>query len=121
MFEVFANLAQGFSVALAPANLLYVVAGCLAGTLIGALPGIGPINGVAILLPIAFSAGLPPESALILLAGIYYGAEYGGRISSILLNVPGDAGAVFTTLDGHPMAQKGEAGRALSLSAPRSR
>lgn len=117
MFEVLSNLSLGFSVALQPANFLYVVAGCLGGTLIGALPGIGPINGVAILLPIAFSAGLPPESALILLAGIYYGAEYGGRISSILLNVPGDAGAVFTTLDGNPMAKKGEAGRALSLSA----
>ncbi len=83
----------------------------------GALPGIGPINGVAILLPIAYGLGLPPESALILLAGIYYGAEYGGRISSILLNVPGDASAVMTTLDGHPMARRGEAGRALSLSA----
>ncbi|MFT5700228.1 MAG: putative tricarboxylic transport membrane protein [Desulforhopalus sp.] len=117
MNEVFAGLYTGFGVALAPMNLLYVIVGCFSGTLIGALPGIGPINGVAILLPIAYSLGLPPESALILLAGIYYGAEYGGRISSILLNVPGDAGAVFTTLDGNPMAKKGEAGRALSLSA----
>ena len=83
----------------------------------GALPGIGPINGVAILLPLAYTIGLPPESAIILLAGVYYGAEYGGRISSILLNVPGDAGAVMTTLDGYPLAQKGEAGRALALSA----
>ncbi|MFV0387060.1 tripartite tricarboxylate transporter permease [Paracoccus sp. (in: a-proteobacteria)] len=117
MSEVLNGLATGFSVALSPVNLLLVIAGCFFGTLIGALPGIGPINGVAILLPIAYSLGLPPESALILLAGIYYGAEYGGRISSILLNVPGDAGAVITTLDGHPMAMKGEAGRALSLSA----
>jgi putative tricarboxylic transport membrane protein len=117
MNEVFSGLYTGFGVALAPMNLLYVIVGCFSGTLIGALPGIGPINGVAILLPIAYSLGLPPESALILLAGIYYGAEYGGRISSILLNVPGDAGAVFTTLDGNPMAKKGEAGRALSLSA----
>ena len=117
MVEVLAGLSNGFSVALQPLNLLYVIFGCFAGTLIGALPGIGPINGVAILLPIAYSIGLPPESALILLAGIYYGAEYGGRVSSILLNVPGDAGAVFTTLDGNPMAKKGEAGRALSLSA----
>ena len=117
MNEVFAGLYTGFGVALAPMNLLYVIVGCFSGTLIGALPGIGPINGVAILLPIAYSLGLPPESALILLAGIYYGAEYGGRISSILLNVPGDAGAVFTTLDGNPMAKNGEAGRALSLSA----
>ncbi|KJS02583.1 MAG: tripartite tricarboxylate transporter TctA [Desulfobulbaceae bacterium BRH_c16a] len=117
MNEILAGLYQGFGVALDPMNLMYVIIGCFSGTLIGALPGIGPINGVAILLPIAYSAGLPPESALILLAGIYYGAEYGGRISSILLNVPGDAGAVFTTLDGNPMAKRGEAGRALSLSA----
>jgi putative tricarboxylic transport membrane protein len=117
MNEILAGLYQGFGVALDPMNLMYVVIGCFSGTLIGALPGIGPINGVAILLPIAYSIGLPPESALILLAGIYYGAEYGGRVSSILLNVPGDAGAVFTTLDGNPMAKRGEAGRALSLSA----
>ncbi|AVX06054.1 putative 52.8 kDa protein in TAR-I ttuC' 3'region (plasmid) [Maritalea myrionectae] len=111
------GLGAGFAVALDPFNLFLVLAGCFAGTLIGALPGLGPINGVAILLPIAYGLGFPPESAIILLAGIYYGAEYGGRISSILLNVPGDAGAVFTTLDGNPMAKKGEAGRALSLSA----
>jgi len=117
MNAVLSGLSQGFAVALDPMNFFYVIIGCFSGTLIGALPGIGPINGVAILLPIAYSAGLPPESALILLAGIYYGAEYGGRVSSILLNVPGDAGAVFTTLDGNPMAKKGEAGRALSLSA----
>ncbi|RAP40674.1 tripartite tricarboxylate transporter TctA [Rhodovulum viride] len=117
METVLSGLATGFAVALTPLNILLVLIGCFSGTLIGALPGIGPINGVAILLPIAYGLGLPPESALILLAGIYYGAEYGGRISSILLNVPGDAGAVMTTLDGHPMALKGEAGRALSLSA----
>ncbi|KGJ03543.1 putative tricarboxylic transport membrane protein [Paracoccus halophilus] len=117
MAEVLAGLGTGFAVALDPFNLMLVLFGCFAGTLIGALPGIGPINGVAILLPIAYSLGFPPESALILLAGIYYGAEYGGRISSILLNVPGDAGAVMTTLDGNPMARRGEAGRALSLSA----
>ncbi|MEZ5478384.1 MAG: tripartite tricarboxylate transporter permease [Thiolinea sp.] len=117
MEAVLAGLGQGFAVALDPINLALVLAGCFFGTLIGALPGIGPINGVAILLPIAYSLGLPPESALILLAGIYYGAEYGGRISSILLNVPGDAGAVMSTLDGNPLAKRGEAGRALSLSA----
>ncbi len=117
MNEVITGLSHGFGVALLPMNLALVMLGCFAGTLIGALPGIGPINGVAILLPIAYTLGLPPESALILLAGIYYGAEYGGRISSILLNVPGDAGAVMSTLDGNPMAKKGEAGRALSLSA----
>ncbi|MFN3209338.1 MAG: tripartite tricarboxylate transporter permease [Roseovarius sp.] len=117
MEAVFTGLATGFGVALDPFNLFLVLAGCFAGTLIGALPGLGPINGVAILLPIAYGLGFGPESALILLAGIYYGAEYGGRISSILLNVPGDAGAVMTTLDGNPMARAGDAGRALSLSA----
>ncbi|MHC5656143.1 tripartite tricarboxylate transporter permease [Stappia sp.] len=117
MDAVISGLSAGFAVALQPFNLSLVLIGCFAGTLIGSLPGIGPINGVAILLPIAYGLGFPPESALILLAGIYYGAEYGGRISSILLNVPGDAGAVMTTLDGNPMAKRGEAGRALSLSA----
>ncbi len=117
MDTVISGLATGFSVALDPFNLMLVMVGCFAGTLIGALPGLGPINGVAILLPIAYGLGFAPESALILLAGIYYGAEYGGRISSILLNVPGDAGAVMTTLDGNPMARAGQAGRALSLSA----
>ena len=117
MDAVFSGLASGFATALQPLNLALVLLGCFAGTLVGALPGIGPINGVAILLPIAYGFGLPPESAIILLAGVYYGAEYGGRISSILLNVPGDAGAVMTTLDGNPMARNGEAGRALSMSA----
>lgn len=116
MMETLSLLGDGFAVALSPLNLALVIFGCFAGTLIGALPGIGPINGVAILLPIAYSLRLPPESAIIMLAGIYYGAEYGGRVSSILLNVPGDAGAVMTTLDGNPMAKNGQAGRALSLS-----
>ena len=117
MDAILSGLATGFSVALDPFNLMLVLVGCFLGTLIGALPGLGPINGVAILLPIAYGLKFPPESALILLAGIYYGAEYGGRISSILLNVPGDASAVMTTLDGHPMALRGEAGKALSTSA----
>ena len=117
MDVVLEGLAAGFAVALTPLNLVIVLVGCFLGTFIGALPGIGPTNGVAILLPIAYGLQLPVESALILLAGIYYGAEYGGRISSILLNVPGDASAVITTFDGHPMAAGGEAGRALSMSA----
>ena len=117
MDAVLSGLGTGFAVALDPFNLMLVLVGCFVGTLIGALPGLGPINGVAILLPIAYGLGFQPEAALILLAGIYYGAEYGGRISSILLNVPGDAGAVMTTLDGNPMARAGQAGRALSLSA----
>ncbi|WP_150285947.1 tripartite tricarboxylate transporter permease [Rhabdaerophilum calidifontis] len=107
---------QGFGVALLPQNLLIGLIGCFLGTMIGALPAIGPINGIALLLPIAYTAGLPPESTLILLAGVYYGAEYGGRISSILLNVPGDAGAVMTALDGYPMARRGEATKALAIS-----
>ncbi len=81
------------------------------------LPGLGPINGVAILMPLAFALKLPPETALILLAAVYMGCEYGGRISSILLNVPGDAGAIMTALDGYPMARKGMGGVALSISA----
>jgi putative tricarboxylic transport membrane protein len=115
--DVLSALAHGFAVAGSPFNLLMVVTGCFIGTLVGALPGIGPINGVAILMPIAYALNLPPESALILLAGVYYGAEYGGRVSSILLNVPGDAGAVMTTLDGNPMARRGEAAKALTMSA----
>jgi putative tricarboxylic transport membrane protein len=111
------GLSQGFAVALTPFNLFLVLAGCFAGTLIGALPGIGPINGVAILIPIAYGLNLPPGSALILLADIYSGAEYGGRISSILLNLSGDASAVMSTLDGTLLARRGEAERALSLSA----
>ena len=107
---------QGFGVALTMQNLLIGLAGCFIGTLVGALPAIGPINGIALLLPIAYSMGLPPESTMILLAAIYCGAEYGGRISSILLNVPGDAGAVMTALDGYPMARQGRAGEALTLS-----
>lgn len=115
--DILTSLATGFAVALTPMNLALVLAGCFLGTLMGALPGIGPINGIAILLPLAYSIGLEPASAIILLAGVYYGAEYGGRISSILLNVPGDAGAIMTTLDGYPMAKRGEGGRALALSA----
>lgn len=107
---------QGFGVALLPTNLLIGFIGCFLGTMIGALPAIGPINGIALLLPIAYTSGLPAESTLILLAGIYYGAEYGGRISSILINVPGDAGAVMTAIDGYPMARKGEATKALAIS-----
>ena len=112
----FDYLWQGFGVAFSPLNLGVGFLGCFLGTIIGALPAIGPINGIALLLPIAYTSGLPPESTLILLAGVYYGAEYGGRISSILLNVPGDAGAVMTAIDGYPLARNGEATRALAIS-----
>lgn len=106
----------GFAVALSWQNLLIGLIGCFLGTIIGALPAIGPINGIALLLPIAYTLGLPPESTMILLAAIYSGSEYGGRISSILLNVPGDAGAVMTALDGNPLARQGRAGEALMIS-----
>ena len=117
MDSTFTLLMQGFAVAGSPENLMIALVGCFLGTIVGLLPGLGPINGVAILLPIAFAMKLPPESALILLCSVYAGCEYGGRISAILLNVPGDAGAVMTTLDGYPMAKKGLAGPALSMSA----
>lgn len=115
--ESFANLGHGFMVALQPVNLVLATFGCFTGTILGLLPGLGPINGVAILLPLAFAMQLPAGSALILLASVYMGCEYGGRISAILLNVPGDASAIMTTVDGYPMAQGGHAGVALSISA----
>ncbi|MCH9298221.1 tripartite tricarboxylate transporter permease [Pantoea allii] len=115
--ETWSFLMHGFAVAMTPENLLIALIGCFIGTIVGLLPGLGPINGVAILMPLAFALHLPAESALILLATVYLGCEYGGRISSILLNVPGDAGAIMTALDGYPMAQQGKAGVALSISA----
>lgn len=115
--ETFEFLMSGFGVALTPTNLMMAAIGALIGTIVGMLPGLGPINGVAILMPLAFALKLPPETALILLASVYLGCEFGGRISSILLNVPGDAGAIMTALDGYPMAKKGMGGVALSISA----
>ncbi|MGE4610155.1 MAG: tripartite tricarboxylate transporter permease [Paracoccaceae bacterium] len=114
--DVFTNLAMGFSVALSPYTLMLAVIGCFIGTIIGALPGLGPSNGVAILIPITFSLGLDATSSLVLMTSVYYGAMYGGRISSILLNIPGDEPALMTTLDGYPMAKAGRAGEALVLS-----
>ena len=114
--EILSLLGGGFAVALTPENLFLALMGCFLGTLMGALPGLGPANGVAILIPIAFSLGLGPTPSLILLTSVYYGAMYGGRISSILLNIPGDEPAMMTCLDGYPMAQQGKAGEALSLS-----
>lgn len=110
-------LMDGFAVALTPTNMLFALFGAFIGTLIGALPGLGPANGVAILIPLAFTLGLPPETAMILLTSVYAGAMYGGRISSILLNIPGDEPAMMTCLDGYPMAQKGKAAEALAMSA----
>ena len=111
-----ANLALGFSVALSPWTLFLAVVGCFLGTVIGALPGLGPSNGVALLIPVTFTLGLDATAALVLMTSVYYGAMYGGRISSILLNIPGDEPALMTTLDGYPMAQQGRAGDALVIS-----
>jgi putative tricarboxylic transport membrane protein len=115
MTDLLANLALGFSVAASPANLGFCLLGALVGTLVGVLPGIGTVATVAMLLPITF--GLPPVGALIMLAGIYYGAQYGGSTTSILVNIPGEATSVVTCLDGHQMARQGRAGAALSIAA----
>ena len=115
MTELFANLALGFGEALSPANLAYAFTGCLLGTLIGVLPGIGPVATIAMLLPITYS--LQPTPALIMLAGIYYGAMYGGSTTSILVNVPGEAGSVVTAIDGYQMTRKGRGGAALAVAA----
>ncbi len=115
--DAIAPLLAGFAVAITPFNLMMALCGAFVGTLVGALPGIGPTNGVAILIPLSFTLGLPPVSVLILLVSVYYGSMYGGRISSILLNIPGDEPALMTTLDGYPMAKQGKAATALALSA----
>ncbi len=109
------NLSLGFSVALSFQNLLYCFVGVLLGTLIGVLPGLGPIATIAMLLPITF--GLPPVSALIMLSGIYYGAQYGGSTTAILINLPGESSSVVTAIDGHQMARQGRAGAALATAA----
>ncbi len=109
------NLALGFSVAFTLQNLTYALLGCVLGTLIGVLPGIGPVATIAMLLPITFH--LPPTASLIMLAGIYYGAAYGGSTTSILVNLPGESSSVVTCLDGYQMARNGRAGAALSISA----
>ena len=115
MFDLFHNLALGFSVAAQPANIGFCLLGALVGTLVGVLPGIGTVATVAMLLPITFS--LAPVGALIMLAGIYYGAQYGGSTTSVLVNIPGEATSVVTCLDGHQMARQGRAGAALSIAA----
>ncbi|STQ87097.1 tripartite tricarboxylate transporter permease [Helicobacter muridarum] len=115
--DILLQLAQGFSIALTPENIIIALIGCIIGTAVGMLPGLGPINGVAILTPLAFAMNLPVGSALILLATVYMGCEYGGRISSILLGIPGDVSAIMTTLDGHPLTKQGKAGKALCISA----
>ncbi len=111
------HLISGFGVALQPLNLALAFAGVFTGTFVGMLPGIGPINAIAILSPVTFAAGMSPESALILLVGIYYGSQYGNSISTILLNVPGTASSVVTAIDGHAMTKQGRGGQALAISA----
>ncbi len=113
--DILANLATGLATALSPLNLLYCFLGVLLGTLVGVLPGLGPVATIAMLLPATFA--LPPESALIMLAGIYYGAQYGGSTTAILINLPGESSSVVTALDGHRMAQQGRAGVALATAA----
>jgi putative tricarboxylic transport membrane protein len=109
-------LIDGFKVALTLENFTLALIGCILGTIFGALPGLGPANGVAILIPLSFSLGLSAAASMILLASVYYGAMYGGRISSILLNIPGDEPAMMTCLDGYPMTKNGRAGEALTLT-----
>jgi len=113
--ELFNNLILGFGVAVSPINLLYCLIGVLLGTLIGVLPGVGPVATIAMLLPITFN--LNPVSALIMLAGIYYGAQYGGSTTAILVNIPGESSSVVTCLDGYQMARQGRAGPALAIAA----
>src|SRR3954466_3031984 len=113
--DLFHNLWFGFTVAATPINLGLCLIGALVGTLIGVLPGIGPLATIAMLLPITF--GLPPVGALIMLAGIYYGAMYGGSTTAILVNLPGESASVVTTLDGFQMARQGRAGAALAVAA----
>jgi putative tricarboxylic transport membrane protein len=113
--DVLANLGLGFSVVLTPTNLLFCFIGVLLGTLVGVLPGLGPVATIALLLPLTFKMG--PASAIIMLAGIYYGAMYGGSTTSILVNIPGEAASVITCLDGYQMARQGRAGPALGIAA----
>src|ERR1700712_2107036 len=130
MSELLSNLALGLGVVFQflnwtisglnitipmPMNVIFCLIGALVGTLVGVLPGIGTVATIAMLLPITF--GLPPVGALIMLAGIYYGAQYGGSTTSILVNIPGEASSVVTTLDGFQMAKQGRAGPALSIAA----
>ncbi len=115
MDSTFVSLLHGFAVAMQPDNLWYAFLGCLVGTLVGVLPGIGPLSGISILLPVTF--GLNATQAVIMLAGIYYGSQYGGSTTSILMRIPGEASSVMTCIDGNAMARKGRAGAALCIAA----
>src|SRR5574338_100192 len=113
--ETLQSLLLGFSVALQPSMHWYAFIGCVVGTLVGVLPGIGPLAGISILLPLTF--GLDATKAIVMLAGIYYGSQYGGSTTSILMRIPGEAASVMTCIDGHAMAQRGRAGAALCIAA----
>jgi len=115
MFELVSNLGHGFSVALSPTNIMLCFVGALVGTLVGVLPGVGTVATIAMLIPLTY--GLDPVGGLIMLAGIYYGAQYGGSTTSILVNIPGESTSVITTLDGYQMARNGQAGKALGIAA----
>jgi putative tricarboxylic transport membrane protein len=108
--DFLSNILFGFKIAADPQNLLLCFVGVFLGTLLGVLPGIGPTAGISMLLPMTF--GLPPESSIIMLAGIYYGTQYGGSTTSILVNIPGEASSIVTCLDGYQMAKQGRAGPA---------
>jgi len=113
--ETLSHILNGFAVCLQPINLWYTLVGCFLGTIVGVLPGIGPTAGIALLIPVTY--GMNPTSALIMMAGIYYGAKYGGSTTSILIRTPGEAASVMTCIDGYAMALKGRAGAALAVSA----
>src|SRR5512145_2725358 len=115
MSETLQNLYLGFSVALTPSVLMYAFVGCVIGTLVGVLPGVGPLAGISLLLPVSF--GLNATTAIVMLAGIYYGAMYGGSTTSILMRIPGEAASVMTCIDGYAMTRKGRAGAALAIAA----
>jgi putative tricarboxylic transport membrane protein len=115
MIETLSNLSTGFATALSPTVLMYAFVGCIVGTLVGLLPGVGPLAGISLLLPVTY--GLNATNAIVLLAGIYYGAMYGGSTTSILMRIPGEAASVMTCIDGYAMTQKGRAGAALAIAA----
>ena len=115
MEDLLANLALGFQTALSPTNLIFCFIGVLLGTLVGVLPGIGPTATIAMLLPLTLA--LAPATSLIMLAGIYYGAQYGGSTTAILINVPGESASAVTAIDGYQMARQGRAGPALATAA----
>ena len=115
MADILHQLWAGFGISLLPSNILYCWIGALLGTLVGVIPGLGPITTIAILLPITFT--MPPVSAFIMLSGVYYGAHHAGSTGAVMLNMPGDTSSIVICIDGHPMAKQGRAGPALSSAA----